>query len=183
MVFGRYTAAYRRAGRGKLEWLMKLVNTPPDLRNYEWEEDWKNVSLHAFDAPLSEMSYEERLEKLKSLIPTCNWLLSHLLIVVANTRFRIIESTKCTSKMQLQDFYNQVVGQGGEGVILRKPSSEYLEKGAILKYQVRRKIVLFTASQCTKRKLSFSMKLLRDIFANCKDLQVYFLLLGQMDWR
>jgi len=86
------------------------------------ENAWKNVQLLVFDAPLMYAStYEERMKYLKENIPADNKLV------------KLLEAKKVTSKEQLYTDFTNILSNGGEGLIFRKPGSKYMEHDSFFK--------------------------------------------------
>ncbi|KAH7338308.1 hypothetical protein B0J17DRAFT_661935 [Rhizoctonia solani] len=95
-------------GRGKFQdtvSIVKTINSP----------HWKNITFQVFDIPSrGSEPFEERVAYLKSLknIP----------------QVHVVEQTMCKSKDHLLETLKEVEREGGQGVMLRQPGSEYEEK-------------------------------------------------------
>ncbi len=86
--------------------------------------------LMAFDAPLMYgESYEERLQFLTNNIPH-----HHPLV-------KVITPIKIASQDQLQCEHSRVIERGGEGIMLRKPGSKYMEPNTFYNHEVRDEFV------------------------------------------
>ncbi|KAG9084988.1 hypothetical protein FRC07_013489 [Ceratobasidium sp. 392] len=93
-------------GRGKFQdtvSIVKTVNSP----------HWQNITFQVFDIPSrSSEPFEERIAYLKkhlSKIPQVN----------------VVEHTMCKSRDHLLETLKEVERDGGEGVMMRQPGSEY----------------------------------------------------------
>ncbi len=73
--------------------------------------EWKDVIFRIFDAPDATGDFEDRLDHLNKMA-----LPSHAQVVI---------QFKCTSKHHLEQYLDSIVQQDGEGVMLRKPHSQY----------------------------------------------------------
>mmetsp|Transcript_23095 Transcript_23095/g.32216 ORF Transcript_23095/g.32216 Transcript_23095/m.32216 type:complete len:376 (+) Transcript_23095:2-1129(+) len=93
-------------GRGKLEDLISVMRSQ--------EDHWNKVMYNVFDVPsMVNEPYENRMAKLKEI---SSKFPSHVEVVPYN---------KCNGSDHLNTFLKEIVSQGGEGVVLRKPSSTY----------------------------------------------------------
>jgi DNA ligase-1 len=114
-------------GRGKFQNCGIFRRKNPD------PEEWKNAGVQytVYDIPsIGDYSFEERMKILKELV--------HLQCKkIKNCPLRYTEQIKIKSVKQLDDLFNKVVSQGGEGIMLRKPNSKYEQKrtSALLKYK------------------------------------------------
>ena len=94
-------------GRGKFEETISTVlSQTPDER-------WKRVHFMVFDAPQAKGSFEQRMEFLRATLPEENQFAKPVI------------QTRCEGAAQLIAERDRVVGEGGEGLMLRKPESEY----------------------------------------------------------
>ncbi len=94
-------------GRGKFEEAISTVlSQTPDER-------WKRVCFMVFDAPQAEGSFEKRMEFLRATLPKENRFVQPVL------------QEPCKGTAHLLAERDRVVGLGGEGLMLRKPESEY----------------------------------------------------------
>src|SRR5689334_21951286 len=114
----RYLSTSLRAGKKSL---VKLTGTVRSTNG-----DWNNISFQAFDLPLLKtVPYSERLEILQSL--------------EENSNFRVVPITACNGRTHLMKNLTSLIYNGGEGIMLRDPSSMY-ESGrssSVLKVKVR----------------------------------------------
>jgi DNA ligase-1 len=93
------------------------------------ETKWDNIILYISDAPLLSETYEMRLDYLKKTLDNKNM----------GSRVKLVEPILCKDFNHLQSFMAEVVLQGKEGIMLRKPNSLY-ESGrsnTLLKWKVR----------------------------------------------
>lgn len=118
--YGRVTrmqAKHDRAGYGNFQKLMTLMQSKQRVRSkaakidYE-DQPWNNISYCVFDAP-SEGRYEDRLQLLRNNL-------------TESPIVRLTLPQLCQSKTDLENYLQQVVSRGGEGVVLRKPNSHYV---------------------------------------------------------
>eukprot|EP01114_Cavostelium_apophysatum_P018467 TRINITY_DN5712_c0_g1_i3.p1 TRINITY_DN5712_c0_g1~~TRINITY_DN5712_c0_g1_i3.p1 ORF type:complete len:458 (-),score=93.25 TRINITY_DN5712_c0_g1_i3:618-1991(-) len=80
----------------------------------EVENEWTDVTYHVFDAPSQAiLPLEKRLEIARTLIPT------------DEPRIKMVSMEICRGNEHLMQTLVDVVDDGGEGVVLRKPDSEY----------------------------------------------------------
>lgn len=89
-------------------------------------DDWRNIKLYVFDVPDANGTLIERLEVLQ------NFLDSN-----PNEFIKIIPQIKISSKEQMEEFFTNIVQNGGEGVVLRDPNLPYEAKRSTqaLKYK------------------------------------------------
>jgi len=93
-------------GRGRFDQIINISKSRD-------EEIWRDVKYCIFDLPKSKNPYEERLAFMRQLK---NGL---------SRNIKIVDSIKCTGLQHLQDMYKQVISSGGEGLVLRRPNSNY----------------------------------------------------------
>ncbi len=94
-------------GRGKFEEAISTVlSRTPDER-------WKRVRFMVFDAPQAKGTFEQRVEFLQATLPAKNEFV------------KPVPQERCTGTAHLLAERDRVVGLGGEGLMLRKPESEY----------------------------------------------------------
>ncbi len=94
-------------GHGKFEETVSIVRSEtPDDR-------WKRVRYMVFDAPQAKGTFEHRMQFLRTTLSEEN-------------RFvRVVAQERCQGVTQLLAERDRVVGQGGEGLMLRQPESAY----------------------------------------------------------
>ena len=94
--------------RGDFENISSIVRQKtPDKR-------WQNISHQIFEVPNQQGGLLARLAILKS------YLAQH-----KNTPIRIIKQSTIKQKGELKTYLDQVVKQGGEGVVVRNPATPY----------------------------------------------------------
>ena len=94
-------------GRGQFEETISTVlSQTPDER-------WKRVRFMVFDAPQAKGTFEERMKFLQATLPAENQFAKPVL------------QERCQGTAQLIAERDRVVGLGGEGLMLRKPESDY----------------------------------------------------------
>lgn len=96
-------------GRGKFEKLSGIVRTEiPD------NEGWKLVKLMLFDMPKHEGVFTKRLETMKNLVANSG-----------SKYLKVIEQSKISNHQNLTKQLNEVVKNGGEGLMLHRDDSLY----------------------------------------------------------
>lgn len=124
-------------------WLQALPNTPLDgelwlgyerfdevsvlVRSFDSQAPvWNEVQYLVFDLPASQAPFIERYDELKSLLSVVD---SHWVQVVPQRQF--------SSSVELDLFFDQVIGFGGEGLMLHKADGVYQDKRvhSLLKYK------------------------------------------------
>jgi len=80
----------------------------------KFDKEWKNVKLMVFDSPNHHISFEDRIEKLKNAN-------------IENDVVRLVPFVKCTGFEHLQQELERVNQLGGEGLMIRKDDSLYIE--------------------------------------------------------
>lgn len=91
-------------GRGTFDQLLSLVNAKA-------ETDWTRIGYYVYDLPSSSLPYEERQLELQRFNFPPN--------VYA------VLSTRCRDQAHLEEYLEEILEKGGEGVILREPFSLY----------------------------------------------------------
>lgn len=91
-------------GRGNFQKLSKIVKSK--------EGDWTDVKYYVFDLPSSPNVYEERVEALKQM--------------TFPPHVHLVEHRECLGTDHLEEYLDTVSKEGGEGVIVRDPQSEYI---------------------------------------------------------
>lgn len=74
---------------------------------------WKDIKYYVFDAPSKNGGLLERLSAISN---------------IKAPYLEIIEHLTCKNKEDLYNFFNQIVLDGGEGVVLRDPTISYVPK-------------------------------------------------------
>jgi DNA ligase-1 len=94
-------------GRGKFEETMSTVlSQTPDER-------WRQVRFMVFDAPQAKGMFEQRTQFVKATLPAKNEFV------------KPVPQERCTGAAQLIAERDRIVKLGGEGLMLRKPESDY----------------------------------------------------------
>ncbi len=94
-------------GRGQFEETISTVlSQTPDER-------WKKVHFMVFDAPQAKGTFEQRMEFLRATIPRENQFV------------KMVAQERCQGTKQLLAERDRIVALGGEGLMLRKPESDY----------------------------------------------------------
>ena len=94
-------------GRGKFEQALSVVlSQTPDDR-------WKQVRFMVFDAPKAHGTFEQRTQFIKATLPE------------KNAHAKPVTQELCKSAAHLIAERDRIVALGGEGLMLRKPESEY----------------------------------------------------------
>lgn len=94
-------------GRGKFE---ETIGT---VRSQTPDERWKLVRFMIFDAPQAKGTFEQRMEFLRKILPTTNEFA------------KPVPQERCRGKDHFIAERDRIVTDGGEGLMLRKPESEY----------------------------------------------------------
>ena len=96
-------------GREKFEVLSGIVR-----RQFPTDSDWEDVKFMVFDLPTHTQIFDERLKQLYSIINK-----------IGAPHIQLVEQYKLTSHEQLMNKLDDVVMQGGEGLMLHLGSSLY----------------------------------------------------------
>jgi DNA ligase-1 len=97
------------AGIGTLDFVQGTIR-----RKVPTDADWSRIRFHVFDAPLQEGSFMDRVRHF--------WALALDARVAYPVRHTALES-----KDHLDAIYAEVLARGGEGVVLKRASSEYVQ--------------------------------------------------------
>ena len=95
-------------GRKRFERVIALLNS-----NTLEDSIWKEMKYVIFDLPRSHLPYESRMKELKGMGPFA----SHILI---------IESIRCDGNGHLWKSLEEIIQNGGEGLMMNKPGSFYI---------------------------------------------------------
>ena len=110
-------------GQGTFERLMALLNASPATVE---DREWKSIKYMVFDLPKSGKPFEGRMKELSelSLPPHVN----------------LVGREVCEGNGFLVERLETLVKHGGEGLMLNKPSSDYVAErtGCLLKVKVSR---------------------------------------------
>ena len=90
------------------------------------DEEWKKIKYMVYDLPEEDDIFENRIDKLKKVVKKNN---SDIVICAKQIKIKSIE--------QMEKLYKGVLEKGGEGIMLKDPSSEYEDKRSnfMLKYK------------------------------------------------
>ena len=86
--------------------------------------DWESIGYYIFEAPDTKGDFSARMNR------AAQWFASH-----PNPNIRIITQHVCKSPQHLNEFLDEVIAKGGEGVMVKDPTSGYVpgRSAAILK--------------------------------------------------
>jgi DNA ligase-1 len=90
-------------GRKHLEDVMATLNS---------NELWKNMKYVLFDKIIGNVEYEKRIEELTKMV-----LPSHV---------SVVEMERCLGNDHLIQFLDEIMNNGGEGIVVTKPKSNYI---------------------------------------------------------
>ncbi len=76
--------------------------------------EWKQVTYQIFEVPFAKGDFLQRLQKVK------DWIMEH-----HTPHLYVIKQIPCQGREHMQRFLENVVQKGGEGVMVKDPSSEY----------------------------------------------------------
>lgn len=109
------------AGRGKFK---DVVSTVRATNSQLWTD---NISYHIFDIVdrTGSIPFEERISRLQRLFPRkVSWIV-------------LVDHEKCRSREHLQRKLDEVIKNGGEGLMLREPKSVYVPIRSRTMYKVK----------------------------------------------
>ncbi|RXJ78959.1 DNA ligase [Arcobacter sp. F2176] len=78
---------------------------------------WSEITYNIFEAPNAKGNFYKRLKKIK------DWFDKN-----PNIKVNIIKQIQCKNKKELDDFLEKIVLLKGEGVIIKNPNLEYVNK-------------------------------------------------------
>lgn len=116
--------------------------------------EWKGISYNIFEVPYAEGDFTQRLNSARE------WFRRH-----PNPHVRIIEQTACKSPQHLNEFLDAVIAKGGEGVMVKDPTPDYIagRTGAILKvkkaHDMEGTLIALTADKTTGAFKSLTLEL------------------------
>ena len=98
--------------------------------------DWSGFRYMVFDVPLDKGTYQERYAKLGTstiitiLISPNNLFIFYYTVEQIDSEdhpfIKVAPRTICAGVQHLQEFFQDVIDKGGEGLILRDPTSPYV---------------------------------------------------------
>ena len=88
------------------------------------DSQWEEISYNIFEVPQAEGNFFTRLDRAKE------WFKKH-----PNRHVRIIEQHVCKNTKSLNNYLDDIVAKGGEGVMIKDPALDYIagRTAAILK--------------------------------------------------
>lgn len=84
------------------------------VRRQDKSDHWKDVRYVVFDAPANQDPFEERLKFLQDAITSANFEFTS-----------VLDQERCQSDLHLREKLAEIESLGGEGLMLRQPSSLY----------------------------------------------------------
>ena len=90
------------------------------VRQQHPDERWSQIHYHVFEVPDQKGGLYERLSVLQTYLEFAADFVSNKLISI-----EIVQQFRIKNTAHLNDFLQQVVSQGGEGVVLRNPVEEF----------------------------------------------------------
>jgi DNA ligase-1 len=91
----------------------KFEETASIVRSDKPDDRWKRIRFMVFDAPQAKGTFEERMQFLRATLPEGNQFV------------RVVTQERCKGATQLLAERDRVVRLGGEGLMLRQPTSAY----------------------------------------------------------
>ena len=95
--------------RGDFSKIMSTVS-----KNIPDTSEWKNIKYMVFDLPMVKEPFEIRYNLLKNIVTKNN-----------SEYLKLVKHVKIKSKKHLQEFQEDILEKGGEGVMIRKDNSMY----------------------------------------------------------
>lgn len=132
-------------GRGNFDkcGLFRRIRPKKKVDREIWEQKWAEAGViyKVFDLPNSPLIFEERMKKLKNIIHTqvTSKFTFKEDFMVRTFPLEFTEQVKISSRDQLENKFNSVVSDNGEGLILREPHSiyEHRRSPSMLKYKLQ----------------------------------------------
>jgi len=87
------------------------------LKKVPIDDEWKCIKFVSFDIPSDSSIFKARFENLKKLIKK-----------LKSKHITLAEHTEIKSKEHMRKMYKNIVEKNGEGLMLRKPNSIYVQK-------------------------------------------------------
>jgi DNA ligase-1 len=127
-------------GRGKFEdcGLLRKKRPTKESDIHKWNEEWlkKEVVFNVFDIMNLNVGFEERMEKLRTLVKDRNKCMKQLNINKPNPILAFTEQTK-VNKVEALKMAKEVIKDGGEGIMLRQPDSLYEANRSKTLYKIK----------------------------------------------
>lgn len=107
-------------GRGKFQTTVGIVR-----RKNPTAADWSGMTFRVFDAPACPGTFETRLAYCES-------------VLAGNPVAEVVPHVLCTSRDHMEEFFGDIICQGGEGIMLRAAGSAYEQRRspALLKHKL-----------------------------------------------
>jgi DNA polymerase/3'-5' exonuclease PolX len=107
------------------------------------DEDWFDIKYYVYDAPDIEATFEQRYNFLRSIMPKVkeHWIKFRATL---EPKFKkvtcpivLTKQTVVTNMDQMKEYYEKIIEDGAEGIMLKDPSSIYEDKRSnfMLKYK------------------------------------------------
>jgi DNA ligase-1 len=96
--------------RGKFQNTVSIVKKISPVN-----QEWRKITFNVFDSPTLSGTYMERYTQLQSIIKDIPYV-------------KLVTQTRVTSDKQMEELYKKVLEKGGEGLVLRNPSMNYIKK-------------------------------------------------------
>ncbi|MCW8996431.1 MAG: DNA ligase [Psychromonas sp.] len=105
-------------------------------RQKENDQAWQKISFMIFDLPASPENFSKRIQKMQDIVKTSN-----------SPYLKMIEQKKVKNNTELQQLFNEVLNNGGEGLMLHRGTAYYQKKRSkdlmkLKKYQDAEAVVL-----------------------------------------
>jgi DNA ligase 1 len=109
-------------GRGQFEVLSGAVR-----KNIPIDDEWKKITYMVFEEPNGQGAFTERIDRLKGVIEAANW-----------SQLKLVAQTRVADRLELKKRLNEVVKNGGEGLMLHLADSPYVtgRSNVLLKLKV-----------------------------------------------
>jgi ATP-dependent DNA ligase len=106
-IFIYYDYDYSRIGRGQIQKLNGIFRQNS-------QESWNDIKYIVFDSPILNIPFEKRMEMLKK--------------IEFGKYISLISMKQCSGLQDMNEYYENIIKLGGEGIIL-KQSNSYYESG------------------------------------------------------
>jgi len=103
-------------GKGNFEYTCTTVIRKRPQNDPVWENTWKDISYHIFDAPDSEGGFEKRMDFAKKVVEERK---------ATSPILSVIKMEQCKGPDHLKKYLAEVQRRGGEGVMLRESNCPY----------------------------------------------------------
>jgi len=99
-------------GHDRFEDLLRIINRPKNYTHNIWHSIW----FVAFDLQLPDVEFADRVKRLRALR------------VNGKSYFRVVEYVPVASIQHINEFLDQIVNRGGEGLVLRELHALYSDR-------------------------------------------------------